>query len=86
MEAWYSAQEKYAVPDSDQLQYMFVCRVLVGEYTQGSKNMKSAPLLTNSTKEVYDSLVDRVSDPTMYVAMSDAQAYPEYLISFKKSK
>ncbi len=86
VEAWFSAQDKYAVPDADHRQYMFVCRVIVGEYTQGNKDMKSAPLMTTGTNDVYDSLVDKVSVPTIFVAMSDAQAYPEYLITFKKHK
>ncbi len=86
MEAAYSAQDKYAVPDSSGLQYMFVCRMIVGEYTQGHQKMATAPLLTADSKEVYDSLVDNIDTPTIFVAMTDAQVYPEYLISFKKIK
>ncbi len=86
MEAAYSAQDKYAVPDSSGLQYMFVCRMIVGEYTQGHQKMMTAPLLTADAKEVYDSLVDNIDTPTIFVAMTDAQAYPEYVITFKKVK
>ncbi len=86
VEASYSAQDKYAVPDSSGLQYIFVCRMIVGEYTQGHQKMKTAPPLTADSKEVYDSLVDNINTPTIFVAMTDAQTYPEYLITFKKVK
>lgn len=86
MEATYSAQEKYAAPDANDMQYMLVCRMIVGEYAKGAQEMKTAPPLTADSKMLYDSLVDNVSTPTIFVAMTDAQAYPEYLITFKKLK
>lgn len=86
VEAGYSAQEKYAVPDSSGLQHMFVCRMIVGQYTQGKQGMKTAPPLSADSTEVFDSLVNDVTTPTIFVAMTDAQAYPEYLITFKKLK
>ena len=81
--ASYSAQPRYSVVDRDGNQHMFVCNVIVGEYTKGGKSMKSAPSLQLGGADVYDSLVDDVNHPTIFVAMSDAQAYPEYLITFK---
>lgn len=65
---------------------MFVCSVIIGEYTKGTPEMKVAPPLTPGSKEVYDTLVDNVKTPTIFVAMTDAQAYPEYLIKFKIDK
>lgn len=32
---------------------------------------------------MYDSLVDNVDKPSMYVVFHDVQAYPKYLITFK---
>ena len=84
--AWYSAQPKYSAPDKDGNQHMFVCRVLVGEYTVGKAHMKVAPPLHPGSKDVFDSLVDNVQAPTIFVAMTDAQVYPEYLITFKVKK
>ncbi len=86
VDARYSAQEKFAVPDSSGLQHMFVCRIIVGEYTQGKQGMKTPPPLSADSTEVFDSLVDNVAFPMIFVAMTDAQAYPEYLITFKKLK
>ncbi len=88
VESSYSAQDKYAVPDSSGLRYMFVCHVIIGEYALGNKDMKTAPPLTpgSNDSEVFDTLVENVDSPTIFVALTDAQAYPEYLISFKKLK
>ncbi len=84
VESSYSAQDKYSVPDSSGLRYMFVCRVIIGEYTLGNKDMKTAPPLTTGSNAVFDTLVENVKSPTIFVALTDAQAYPEYLITFKK--
>ena len=65
---------------------MFVCRVIIGKYARGSNNMKMAPPLFSGSKEVHDTLCDDESAPLIFVAMTDAQAYPEYLITFKKIK
>ncbi len=83
VESSFSAQDKYAVPDSSGLRYMFVCTVIIGEYTLGSQDMKTAPPLAPGSNEVFDTLVDNVNSPTIFVALTDAQAYPEYLIIFK---
>lgn len=61
---------------------MFICRVIIGKYTLGKKGMKMAPLLPG-TNETYDTLVENETKPTIFVTMTDAQAYPEYLVTFK---
>ena len=84
----YSAQAKYSVPDECGNQKMFICRVVVGKFTKGEKTMKVAPPLDASKNKhmLFDSLVDNVANPTIYVVMSDSQAYPEYVVTFKTSK
>ena len=81
----YSAQRKYAVPDESGYQYMFICNVIVGMYTKGDKTMKIAPPLDPDRNKhlLFDTLVDNLTNPNIYVAMSDSQAYPEYLVTFK---
>jgi poly [ADP-ribose] polymerase 10/14/15 len=72
------------VPDKDTgNQHMFVCNVLIGEYTKGTRDMKVAPPLRPGSKDVFDTLVNNEKDPTIFVALTDAQAYPEYMITFK---
>lgn len=50
--------------------------------------MKIAPPLdpSGNTHLLYDSLVDNTANPTIFVAMTDCQAYPKYLVTFKMDK
>ena len=45
--------------------------------------MKAAPYKTNAQTQQYDSVVDNVNNPSMYVVFNDASAYPEYIIKFQ---
>ena len=63
----------YAQPNDDGEQCMFVCRVLVGKTTKGDSSMKTRPV-------GFDSTTDGVH---MTVTYHDAQAYAEYLITYK---
>lgn len=63
---------------------MFVARVLTGIYTQGQSDMKVPPSRTDlQSNGRYDSVVDKMNNPNMYVVFHDNQAYPDYLITFK---
>ena len=84
--ASYSALKKYAVPNKDGHQSMFICRVIVGKYTQGKEGMKIAPPLEEGSPDVFDTLVEKTQSPTIFVTMTDAQAYPQYLVTFKVEK
>ncbi len=79
--ASYSAQNTYAVPAADGTQLMFVARVLTGYHTQGQADMKTPPVRV--APDLYDSVVDNVQNPFMFVVFHDCQAYPDYLITFK---
>ncbi|KAM4536963.1 protein mono-ADP-ribosyltransferase PARP14-like [Odontesthes bonariensis] len=82
--ASYSAKPTYSRPAADGSQLMFVARVLTGVYTQGSSDMVVPP--SRSSQQLhdrFDSVVDRMDDPGMYVVFHDSQAYPDYLITFK---
>lgn len=63
---------------------MFQVSVVTGDYCLGKGDMKAAP--TNPGGGQYDSVVDDVDDPGMYVVFDDCAAYPEYLIKFKLTK
>ena len=84
--ASYSAQPQYSAPDKSGNQHMFVCNVIVGKYTKGTSSMKIAPPLdpSGNTHLLYDSLVDNPTNPTIFVAMTDCQAYPKYLLTFSR--
>ncbi|XP_067995153.1 protein mono-ADP-ribosyltransferase PARP14-like isoform X2 [Melanerpes formicivorus] len=85
VDASYSAQETWSTPDVDGKRYMYLARVLTGKYCQGSKGLITPPPKHSSDPtDLYDSVVDCVNFPTMFVIFNDIQAYPEYLITFKK--
>ncbi|XP_078603220.1 protein mono-ADP-ribosyltransferase PARP14-like [Branchiostoma floridae x Branchiostoma japonicum] len=82
--ASYSAQAKYSPPDSQGNKYVYQARVIVGEYTTGKRNIVEPPPKNPSNAAVrYDSVVDNVDDPRIFVVFRDNEAYPEYLIVFK---
>ena len=51
----------------------------MGEYCKGIKHAVT-PAMRNALKnQLYDSTVDNVNDPSIFVTYHDAQAYPEYM-------
>ena len=83
-DASYSARSTYSPPDQNGHKYMYFVRVLTGEYTQGSRGLLVPPSKdpTNPTI-LYDSVVDNVQNPGVFVTFNDTSNYPEYLIVFK---
>ena len=63
---------------------MYLVRVLTGEFTIGNSTLIVPPAKnpTINPNVLFDSLVDRSPNPSMFVIFQDAQAYPEYLITF----
>lgn len=63
---------------------MYLAKVLVGKYTKGEKGMKQPPPIDPDRPELlFDSVVDSIDDPTVFVVFHDDQCYPEYLVTFK---
>ena len=62
---------------------MYLAKVLVGDYTLGTTEMKAPPLKYDPTNPGlrYDSVVDNVKQPRIYVIFQDNQYYPEYLLT-----
>ncbi|XP_072232472.1 protein mono-ADP-ribosyltransferase PARP14 [Leuresthes tenuis] len=82
--ASYSADPTYSRPAADGSQLMFVARVLTGVYTQGRSKMVVPPSRSSQqAHDRFDSVVDKMDNPGMYVVFHDNQAYPDYLITFK---
>ena len=63
---------------------MYVVKVLVGEFTKGNSRMKVPPSKNDpkNSKLLFDSVVNDMSDPWIFVIFQDNQCYPEYLITF----
>ncbi|CAB1345987.1 unnamed protein product [Coregonus sp. 'balchen'] len=65
---------------------MFVCRVLVGNYMQGhSSYLRPPPPQTTEVHTIsYDSCVDDIYNPSVFVVVRKHQVYPEYLIQYRE--
>ncbi|XP_028403594.1 protein mono-ADP-ribosyltransferase PARP14-like [Dendronephthya gigantea] len=63
---------------------MYVVKVLAGDYTKGNKKMKVPPSKNdpNNPNLLFDSVVDEMVNPSIFVIFQDHQCYPEYLITF----
>ena len=61
---------------------MMLVDVLVGLSTQGAEGMRVYPLLPGQSYAGYNSLVNRVQDPSIFVVQHSNQAYPSYLITY----
>ncbi|KAG8000828.1 Poly [ADP-ribose] polymerase 14 [Nibea albiflora] len=81
--ASYSAQGTYSKPNAAGEKFMYVCRVLTGDFTAGQKGMVAPPSKGAVSVQLYDSVVDNMGNPSMFIVFHDTQAYPEYLIKFK---
>lgn len=81
--ASYSASDTYAKPNANGEKFMYLCRVLTGEFALGQQGLVEPPIKDPSSNERFDSAVDDMAKPKMFVVFYDNCAYPEYLITFK---
>ena len=61
---------------------MMLCRVVVGRYCLGKRDALTPDVRKGHL--LYDSTVNDMNNPGIYVSYHDAQAYPEYLVKFKQ--
>jgi poly [ADP-ribose] polymerase 10/14/15 len=59
---------------------MILARVLVGIYQKGSPDMKDTAMRDDHSQ--YESTVDNVHNPTIFVIYKDFRAYPNYIINY----
>ncbi|XP_056373926.1 protein mono-ADP-ribosyltransferase PARP12-like isoform X2 [Hyla sarda] len=64
------------------IRMMFVARVLVGDYTTGNPLMKRPPEKPGNSLRYYDSCVDNMYNPSIFVVFEKHQVYPEYLLEY----
>lgn len=78
----FSLNERYSPTNADGHKFVFVSRVLTGDYTTGCHSMKTAPLKTSGDMPFrYDSVANNVDNPEIFVIFNDTQAFPEYLVT-----
>ena len=82
-----SYSHSYATRDNDSSQFMFLAKVLVGSYTNGDSRYRRPPSKqpSNPASDRYDSCVDNILNPTIFVTFDIDQCYPEYVIKYSQS-
>ncbi|XP_074745857.1 protein mono-ADP-ribosyltransferase PARP10 [Strix uralensis] len=81
-EAAVSVQERYSPRSPDGNKFVFVAKVLTGEYAVGGQGLRAPPLREGAGPPLrYDSVVDNPRHPGIFVIFNDTQAYPQYLIT-----
>ncbi|XP_064174947.1 protein mono-ADP-ribosyltransferase PARP12-like [Anguilla rostrata] len=65
---------------SGQTKTMFAVQVLVGEYAQGKSSYLRPP--EKASGQDFDSCVNSMKDPTIFVVFEKYQIYPEYIIEY----
>uniref|UniRef100_A0A2K5F2J3 Poly [ADP-ribose] polymerase n=1 Tax=Aotus nancymaae TaxID=37293 RepID=A0A2K5F2J3_AOTNA len=80
-----SVQDRFSPPNADGHKAVFVARVLTGDYGQGHRGLLAPPLRGPGHVLLrYDSAVDCVRQPSIFVIFHDTQALPTYLITCER--
>ncbi|NXI40783.1 PAR12 polymerase, partial [Galbula dea] len=61
---------------------MFVAHVLVGDFVQGKPEYLRPPPRASNTNRLYDSCVDNLIDPSIFVIFEKHQIYPAYILQY----
>lgn len=82
----YSCSDTYSSPEPGTgLKRLFVCSVAHGTYCRGKNDALTPDIIPGSkTNQTYDSTVDNLDNPSMFVVYKDGQVYPNYLVTFKE--
>ncbi|XP_062989431.1 protein mono-ADP-ribosyltransferase PARP12-like [Elgaria multicarinata webbii] len=77
-----SYSDNYSRSDSD-LKIMFLAKVLVGEFTNGVSSYLRPPAKDSQNTVFYNSCVNSLHNPSIFVIFEKHQIYPEYLIKYR---
>ncbi|XP_070586740.1 protein mono-ADP-ribosyltransferase PARP9 isoform X3 [Erythrolamprus reginae] len=67
--------------EMDHLICMFEAEVVTGSYTRGNRSYVAPPLINASSMKLYDSVVDDIHNPEIFVIFNKEQALPLYLLT-----
>ncbi|XP_061178108.1 uncharacterized protein LOC133186799 [Saccostrea echinata] len=84
----YNVHQQAAEVEEKTLHKMFMAKVLVGRFTGGSSTYRKPPPLdpvNDPYGKCYDSCVDNIHNPKVFVIFDSSQAYPDYLIEYNYS-
>ncbi|XP_050788923.1 protein mono-ADP-ribosyltransferase TIPARP-like isoform X2 [Gopherus flavomarginatus] len=81
-----SYSHRYAPPAEAGLRHVFLCKVLVGRSALGQPALRRPPALDpgDPASDLYDSCVDSLSDPQIYVVFDNDQCYPYFLLQYRE--
>ncbi|XP_038242205.1 protein mono-ADP-ribosyltransferase TIPARP-like isoform X2 [Dermochelys coriacea] len=81
-----SYSHRYAPPAEAGLRHVFLCKVLVGRSALGQPALRRPPPLDagDPASDLYDSCVDSLSDPQIYVVFDSDQCYPYFLLQYRQ--
>ncbi|XP_042325320.1 protein mono-ADP-ribosyltransferase PARP12-like [Sceloporus undulatus] len=63
---------------------MFVAQVLVGDFIVGCASYSRPPAKSTNKLHYYDSCVDNMTDPSIFVIFEKHQIYPAYTIDYSE--
>ncbi|XP_062581135.1 protein mono-ADP-ribosyltransferase PARP12-like [Saccostrea cucullata] len=66
------------------IRLMFKAKVLIGNFVKGKHDVTCPPTIPGKGHKRYDSCVDDVTNPSIFVVFDRNQCYPEYLIAYKE--
>ena len=65
---------------------MLLADVITGQFAQRNQSMRYSPLLPGNTTDLYDSVVDNVDDPAIFVVFEDASVFPLYILTYTQDR
>nr|XP_020635234.1 poly [ADP-ribose] polymerase 9 isoform X1 [Pogona vitticeps]XP_020635235.1 poly [ADP-ribose] polymerase 9 isoform X2 [Pogona vitticeps] len=65
----------------DHLICLFEAEVVTGSYTRGNRSFVAPPVINASNMKLYDSVVDDIHNPEIFVIFNREQALPLYLLT-----
>eukprot|EP01083_Nonionella_stella_P051617 137053_1 len=74
----------YAARSGSGVYKLFLCTVICGESHQGHMSYELTAWPKKANGLIFDSLVDKKHDPSIFVIHDDVKAYPLFVIHFKK--
>ena len=76
------ASEGTSAPKAPHHHVMFLARVLTGQYTPGKSNYRKPPSIEHHSTKYYDSCVNSITNPSIFVVFDKSQCYPEYVLDY----
>uniref|UniRef100_UPI00398ECBC8 protein mono-ADP-ribosyltransferase TIPARP-like n=1 Tax=Pristiophorus japonicus TaxID=55135 RepID=UPI00398ECBC8 len=83
-----SYSHRYAQRSAEGHHYMFLSKVLVGKHTVGKPSMRRPPAIVAGcpSSDLFNSCVDSVYDPQIFVLFESDQCFPYFVVKYKDTE